>query len=341
MRDFSKVNTSIWKSKKFTKLTPEQKLFYIYCLAAPNSNSCGLYANQIGYMMIDLKWTEKQVRDSIDRVSEVGLIEYDYDEEVVFVDRWYEFNEPANPKHCIKIANDTLSIGSQKLLKRSIPQFLAVLEKKKWVIPEFIRSEIDRVYHTISIDTVAKNSPTVTVTVTETVTVTKEGESDFSETDDSPKPKPAKMFSQKTVDGWGERPEIKTERWRWDLDYAKELGLRIGENHTRECLPFGDFRFKKGMKTVDLPPNYNPEDDPSNSRFNPISFDYSIVRLRKSDFIKIQELYGIDERATDRDIEDFYKDLEGMANWLCEKNSDNWFVALQNWAAKKGRVTHA
>jgi len=340
MRDFSKVNTSIWKSKKFTKLSPEHKLFYIYCLSAPNSNSCGLYVNQLGYMMIDLKWTEKQVRDSIDRVSEVGLIEYDYDEEVVFVDRWYEFNEPANPKHCIKIANDTLSIGSKKLLYRSIPQFLAVLQSKKWVLPEFIRSEIDRVYHTISIDTVAKNYPTVTETITETITETKGGDSDFSEINDLPIQKQNKTFSQKTVDGWGERPELENERWRWDFDYAKEKGFRPTINHVAECMPYGDFRFKKGMKADSLPPNYNPEDDPSNSRFNPMSFDHGIVKLRRSDFNKIYDLYGMSENPSQDEVELFYKDLEGMANWLGEKEHDNWFVALKNWAIKKGK-SHA
>ncbi len=132
MRDFSKINPSLWASKRFVSLDDKAKLFYLYCLSAPLSNSCGCYRLPIGYIMEDLGWKRVGILYGIDTVSQSGLISYDYDESVVFIDRWYEYNSPNNPKHCLKVISELASVPNSPLTVNNAKALAKFINTKTW-----------------------------------------------------------------------------------------------------------------------------------------------------------------------------------------------------------------
>ena len=108
MRNYGKISTSIWRSKKFNSLTSDShRLYYLYLHTCHHSNSIGLYSLPIGYAMADLEWSKADVLKAIDSLSEAELIAYDKDESLVRIIGYLTHDPFTNQKHAagaIKIA---------------------------------------------------------------------------------------------------------------------------------------------------------------------------------------------------------------------------------------------
>ena len=146
MAEYNIISQTIWNSEKYKSLKKDHiaKLVYLYFINSPHSNSCGCYTVHVGYIMADLNMVEEEVVKSIDRLSEVGLIEYDYDENTVYIHRFLDHNPPRNPKHAIKVFNDSLSIGSKRFRVLCMAQISAILKKKGWKLSEDKQEILDR-----------------------------------------------------------------------------------------------------------------------------------------------------------------------------------------------------
>lgn len=144
-RDFSRIKTSIWHSQKFRKLSEKHRLFYLYLLTCPQANSAGLFKHHIGYMMVDMDWSEDECKKALLEVEKVGLINYQNSENTLFLCGWFAVNPPQNPKHAIKIISDTVSVPYGKLKKIAFQELQGFLEDKDWTLNEKCRQEIDRV----------------------------------------------------------------------------------------------------------------------------------------------------------------------------------------------------
>lgn len=162
MHEFRKINTSVWHSQKFTKLPIEAKLFYLYCLTAPQGNSVGCYKNPIGYIMTDLGYDDSDtVKQIIDTVCRSGLIRYHAPESTVFIERWFEFNKADNPKHALKLIGDIEKIPYRKFAAEAAQGLLRLIEGKEWEISPSLNKRL----HTVSS---AGHTETKTETETET-----------------------------------------------------------------------------------------------------------------------------------------------------------------------------
>jgi len=165
MRDYSKVSTSVWHSKRFKSLSDKHKLFYLYCLTSQKCNSCGCYSNHTGYMMVDLDWEIEDIKEAIMCVEKTGLIGYDETEYTLYLHRWFDYNPPTNPKHASKVFSDTLSIPSKKLRELCILELWRFLEGTTWKVNPIIKEEVDRVSRlgststSTSTDTIVKEIP--------------------------------------------------------------------------------------------------------------------------------------------------------------------------------------
>lgn len=138
MSEYNIISQSLWHSEKFKSLSKDQfsKLLYIYFLNSPHSNSCGCYPIHIGYIMADLNCNEEDARKGIESLSKAYLIDYDFDENTVFIPFFLSHNQPRNPKHAIKVFNDTLSIPSKKMRAVCTLELMRVLEGKGWKLPK-------------------------------------------------------------------------------------------------------------------------------------------------------------------------------------------------------------
>jgi len=145
MRGFSKINPSVWGSKRFESLTDDAKLFYLYCLTSPQSNSVGCYRNPVGYMMVDLNWNEARIKTCLKKVSDTLLIQYHEEESVVLIDRWFEYNPASNPKHALKLVQDVEAIPYPNFAAISARALKRCIEDRGWKIEDNLINRIDRV----------------------------------------------------------------------------------------------------------------------------------------------------------------------------------------------------
>lgn len=198
MREFVKISTTIWDSRKFAKIDDDARLAYFYLQTCKSINSVGCFVLKEGYAIADLGWTAKRYGNAIDTLCKACLIAIDRDEDMVRIVNYMAFNPFMNPKHAsgaIKIA-EALPNSPEKL------NVLKDLAECKYA------DENDDLHNLI--ETLSKQyryTETVTGTVTET-----ESPLDFSEKkssdsiplfgDDQKKPPKKTKRASQLPEGW-------------------------------------------------------------------------------------------------------------------------------------------
>ena len=107
MRDYGKISTKIWNSKKFGKVSDDAKLLYLYLHTCTHVNSIGCFLLKEGYATADMKWENDRYKKAIDSLCKAYLVSFDRDESIVRIINFFTFDPFTNPKHAqgsIKIA---------------------------------------------------------------------------------------------------------------------------------------------------------------------------------------------------------------------------------------------
>jgi hypothetical protein len=108
MRDYGKILTSIWNSRKFTSLkNDDAKLLYFYLHTCPQVNSVGCFVLKDGYAAADLGWSIERYRSAIEDLSKALLIGLDIGEQVVRIVDYLKHDPFTNGNHAkgaIKLA---------------------------------------------------------------------------------------------------------------------------------------------------------------------------------------------------------------------------------------------
>jgi hypothetical protein len=99
-RRFRMVGVSVWKSRRFRALPSEGCRFaYIYALTNRHTTNIGLYELPPEYMASDLSIPVEDAEQRLIALSSSGLIRYDWDENLLALDNWFEFNAIDSRKH--------------------------------------------------------------------------------------------------------------------------------------------------------------------------------------------------------------------------------------------------
>lgn len=106
MRDYAKISTSIWRSRKFRALHGDDRtrLLYLYLHTCAQVNSVGCFSLPQGYIATDLRWSEDTVAKAINTLSIGLLVEWNASEELVRIVDFIEHDPPTNPKHAAAMA---------------------------------------------------------------------------------------------------------------------------------------------------------------------------------------------------------------------------------------------
>lgn len=105
MRSYGTVHTRFWVGDTAKKLSDQQKLLFLYFLTCPHSNPIGCYRLPLAYIASDLRWPSETVTQTVSATVSIGLIEYDFEYEIVWIKDFLNFNQIANPnvaKSCIQ-----------------------------------------------------------------------------------------------------------------------------------------------------------------------------------------------------------------------------------------------
>lgn len=147
-RDFGKIACRIWKSRKFRELPDDAtRMFYLYLHSNKHGNAVGCYELPKAYIMADLKWSEDMVSKAIkscsDTLSGGYLIQYDDDEETVFLSKFLQFSPFQNPKHAVSGINEALKLPSSMNKLLVLIELLSAKHVDKTDRVEEIKAEID------------------------------------------------------------------------------------------------------------------------------------------------------------------------------------------------------
>jgi len=195
MRDYTKISTSIWNSRKFTKLSSMGKLLYLYFLTCPNVNSIGCFVIKEGYVKADLDWNGKEYEKTLKELSDRELVRTFAEENLVRIINFLDFEQFSNPKHAagaLKIALNLPDCVEKHHLFQNIKATADFLKKASNY------DEFDRVSDSLSKQ--YRNTETETEPETDTEPPTDVGAgADAS---------PAKKKKRKTAwrDGWRPNP---------------------------------------------------------------------------------------------------------------------------------------
>jgi len=99
MRDYGKVSTSIWNSRKFGKVPDDARLLYLYLHTCPHVNSVGCFVLKDGYATADLNWPVDRYSKALDTLCKAYLVAFDRSENLVRVVNFLKFDPFTNPKH--------------------------------------------------------------------------------------------------------------------------------------------------------------------------------------------------------------------------------------------------
>lgn len=105
MREFAKISTSIWGSRKFKSLpSDDARLVYLYLHTCPHVNSLGCFVLPFGYALSDLGWNDMDTdpiryRNCIRDLCDSGLIGFEKGENLVRIVDFLKHSPFSNEKH--------------------------------------------------------------------------------------------------------------------------------------------------------------------------------------------------------------------------------------------------
>ena len=103
MRDYGKLKSSIWDSKKFKSLKDDDsaRVLYFFLHTCTHGNASGCFRLKKGYAIDDLNWSESTFDRAIDRLVKARLIDWDEGEQVVCLIDFLKHSPITNKKHGI------------------------------------------------------------------------------------------------------------------------------------------------------------------------------------------------------------------------------------------------
>lgn len=79
------INRSVWMDKRFGRIGLIGRLTYMYLLTAPSGDFAGFFRFPVKFISADLKIGEDDVISAMDELINTGLVEYDQENELLFV----------------------------------------------------------------------------------------------------------------------------------------------------------------------------------------------------------------------------------------------------------------
>jgi len=99
-REFGMLGASIWQSRRFRRLGSDSaRLAFCYVISTGHGNTIGTYRLNPAYMAADRNISNDQAEADLLDLGHVGLIDYDGQEHVIHIRRWFERNKITNRKH--------------------------------------------------------------------------------------------------------------------------------------------------------------------------------------------------------------------------------------------------
>lgn len=104
MARYRKIDPRIWNDAKFSALSSEGKLLFLYLLTAPAMTMIGAMPMRASAVAEELGFDSKRYAIRYQELSQMGIVEYD-DRGLFWVKNFLKYNAPDNPKVVISWGN--------------------------------------------------------------------------------------------------------------------------------------------------------------------------------------------------------------------------------------------
>ena len=113
---YIKIATKIWRDEKFSRLSKEGKLLYMYILTSHHSNMAGYYVLPELYIMEDLKWKRKTLEKGLKELFQKGLVNQCSESHVVLVPKYFKYNLVENSNQAKGVNRRVLELPANSLV---------------------------------------------------------------------------------------------------------------------------------------------------------------------------------------------------------------------------------
>lgn len=117
MARYRKIDPRIWNDAKFSALSSEGKLLFLYLLTAPAMTMIGAMPMRASAVAEELGFDSKRYAIRYQELSQMGIVEYD-DRGLFWVKNFLKYNAPDNPKVVISWGNVLDLLPECPLLKK-------------------------------------------------------------------------------------------------------------------------------------------------------------------------------------------------------------------------------
>jgi len=100
MARYNEVSQRVWISSDFKKLSSDGKLLWLFFLTGPMKTPLpGIYHMGVGSCLDHIRWDRVRFLKSFEELQENGMVEADWDNNVILLPKWARYNRPpANDK---------------------------------------------------------------------------------------------------------------------------------------------------------------------------------------------------------------------------------------------------
>lgn len=116
MGRYRKIDTRIWNDSKFTALSNEGKLVFLFLLTHPHMTSLGAMRGTMAGLASELGWGVKAFREAFQEGFRKGLVEHDEEACFIGIPKFLKYNGPESP-NVVKSWRDSVDLIPECLLK--------------------------------------------------------------------------------------------------------------------------------------------------------------------------------------------------------------------------------
>jgi len=88
---YKQIDERFWKDQKVKRLSKDGYLFFLYLLTSPHTHFTGMSEMMLDYVNIDTPLTEKESKSAFKELAEIGIIEYDKVNKIVWIKNMYKY----------------------------------------------------------------------------------------------------------------------------------------------------------------------------------------------------------------------------------------------------------
>ena len=187
MAKFRKIYTTIWNDEKFSNLSDEAQLIFLFLLTHPNTTWLGFLRTNIAAIAGEKEWDYEKTVSAFDELAKVKMVLVDCRKPLIFLPNWLKYNPPQNPnmaksyydclyqipecdlkQKLLETCRENLSKCSKSIIENLPPELSFLPPKKDENSLDFDLSINKKNDITKNVDNTPETNPSKTVT--ETVT---------------------------------------------------------------------------------------------------------------------------------------------------------------------------